>query len=377
MEPVAFLDRTRRVRDDDCQRARYWSTEFNGRGVEPTASAYELSYGIIVHDALDTIVAGKGSAVEVSQQAARDLAAKMDPTVPPTRLTEQMTLIEAQLLGFFCSSAWKQLLEEYEVISTEVEVIYEWDGLRLAAKPDLLLKRRDDGTIWYVEYKTTKWIDDQWFKQWPKAVQLMAGALGVKQTLGLEIEGCIIQALYKGYFDKKGEMWHSPLVYGWRNSVDRPTGESLYAGTRPKYYKGWERVPVWELGVGNWVTTLLPREQLDANYPRTPPIMIRRDMVQAWLRQSAHREREIAEGARLLREAEAVLEGETLGAERAALLDRYFRQNFAKCTPGMGYACPFLDLCWQPEMGKDPVGSGAFRPRQPHHKSDPYYEEAR
>jgi hypothetical protein len=52
---MKLFDRSRVTTDWRCRRRRYWNYEHNGTGIVSGNAAYELYFGILVHDALAAI----------------------------------------------------------------------------------------------------------------------------------------------------------------------------------------------------------------------------------------------------------------------------------------------------------------------------------
>lgn len=65
---------------------------------------------------------------------------------------------KAQVMMIAYDSRWSETMSEWEVLGVEVEFITTIPGrrrLRVAGKLDKLLRKRSDGSIWFVEHKTT------------------------------------------------------------------------------------------------------------------------------------------------------------------------------------------------------------------------------
>lgn len=369
---MTYITRSHRYRDQTCPRSRWWWTEYEGRGLEAAGEAYELSLGTITHEALAGLMRGRDLG-EVCEEASAALAAVLCPnaeTLPWTRLpggryrlsnpddpvvrgwVEQIVLLEGMLRGF-ARVVQPRLLEHYEVVAVEEEFTLDLgDDLVLGTKPDLVLRRRFDQSLWYVEYKTTRDISARWFAQWPKAVQLMAGTKAIAESRGEPVEGCLIQALYKG--QNRDGCLTSPLVYLWRKGQTAEVRPD-----RPTSWKGWAKEPVWEsMGVEAWIETMAI-EVLAGQFPQTPPIFLNQELIDAWLRQITHREREIALSRAYLADPQAQPE------LRQTILDQVFPQYFDQCESSWR-SCVYRDLCWIPACAEAPLQSG-FRWREFHH----------
>lgn len=45
-----------------------------------------------------------------------------------------------------------------------------------------------------------------------------------------------------------------------------------------------------------------------------------------------------------------------------------FPMNTLECQPTFGPACPYKTACWNASVRKDPIGSGIYMERTPHHE---------
>jgi hypothetical protein len=221
--------------------------------------------------------------------------------------------------------------------------------------PDLILTPKDPAFAaagkGYLEWKTTSLSGQSWFKQWQTAVQFMAAAAALKQQTGEEIAFYVVQGLQKGRY---ADGWlHSPFVWAWRNQLGEVTEWSWEVQRK----KGWERVPVWEYergGSREWVQDM-PLEELEQQFPCTPPLMVDEEMLATFIRQCEKREAEIASFR---------CSGDELQAD---IFEGTFPQHFTACCPPIGYGCSYVECCHQPVVGRDPLASGKFKVREPHH----------
>lgn len=53
---LRYIDRSRIERDWTCPRSRYWSTEYEGRGIAPVSGAVELEFGKAVAEDRKSVV---------------------------------------------------------------------------------------------------------------------------------------------------------------------------------------------------------------------------------------------------------------------------------------------------------------------------------
>src|SRR5205814_10201562 len=146
----------------------------------------------------------------------------------------------------------------------------ERDGMIFMSKPDLVLRHKESGELWYVEYKTTSSKQDKWVNQWGTAVQLHSSIRAIEAALSEKVVGVIVQGLYKGY-EAYGKQ-SSPFCYAYRRQGNPPFTKTE---TRYEYAPGFKRSPVWQLdgGVRAWVESM-PEEVLTNQFPQSPPIYV-------------------------------------------------------------------------------------------------------
>jgi hypothetical protein len=355
---VRYTDRSRIEKDWRCPRARFWTTEFGGRGISPAGKSFDLEFGTIVHEGVELAVAGQPhAAMAASERVAAFVSASGGDQIQAT----QWGAIGYGLVAGFMRSVWPQLQQEYELVATEREVLLQLTpDLTLQARPDLVLRHRLSGALWNCELKTTGYIEAQWLQAWTKAPQLQLTVLAAEESFGEAFAGSIVVGLYKGRKGRDGRQ-SSPFAWGWRT-------EDLPGILRPQFSyeeqrrKGWERFLTqgYPGGVAQWVADM-PEELLARQFAVTEPIFLRRDLVDALVRQVVHREDEIARAA-----ARFAVDGTVT----PAVLDEVFPQYFNNCTPAFGHNCEFNEPCWVPWVGRDPLASGLFVPREPHHEAE-------
>lgn len=355
-----IYDRSRTEVDWACRRRRWYNYEYDGTGIVPHETAWELYFGQTVHDGLAAIAHG----VEIDRIAETAHAQILEglslenPTEEGREFAqEQAALIEGLLRGFY-KSAWPTLIEGRTIKYVEQELVYHHgldgrpvtdEGLYFMCKPDLVLAN-PDGSLLYVEYKTTSSKREGWFEKWSTAIQVHATAWVLSQEA--PVEGAIVQGLYKGYpsYGKQS----SPFCYAYyKQKVTNPLSppQPTYSYT---YEPGYKRIPVWELdgGVKGWIDNMPPTLLAD-QFPRTPVIYVKDKEVEAFFRQQSIRESEID----LARQMIAAADGDE--ASIATILDAAFPQNFSACS-----SCPYAHLCFAGVS--DPLRRGYSR-RKPHH----------
>lgn len=325
-----------------CPRYRYWGHEYQGVGLAPQGTGFELFVGQTLHDGLAAIANGVDieDIANAANKTIYDNIIEQMQNEPDaeTFAREQSTLVEGLLRGFN-RYVWPRLMEQFPTIRLiEKELIYKHDGLVFMAKPDLIVEDRE-GNLWYIEYKSTSNSKDSWVNSWTTAVQLHSSIRAAEQTLGESVMGVIVQGLYKGYvsYGKQG----SPFCYAYHKPGAPPFTQSQWSY---EYKAGFKKYPVWEMdgGVAKWVEEM-PESILSEQFPQTPPIFVDNNLVDAFFRQRAIREHQIAETLRV----------DEFDQE---LLDKVFPQRFDQCNPSFGRGCMFRSLCFG--NVSDPLESG-------------------
>jgi hypothetical protein len=351
-----YFSRSAGDTDDNCPRARYWNTVYGGRGLESTEPKEALNFGTEIHRGLQEIwTSGNIKVHEYFKdfgelgQVGRGLLFAYYSTVYKRYQAEGWRLLYAEkecraTLGF--SPVGRELV--------------------LLAQPDLLLQHEETGIVRYVEAKSTKVLGSDFLESWRYAPQLAAGFEAVWQTLGIQVDEFVMQLFYKGTFYKDEGRWASIFVSAWRRPLkplclDIETGgpvevpEVVYewSAKRPTSWKGWERVnPCDVMPEAEWHSRLLAMGTLEEQVPETPPMIFHKGMVESWIEQKRNRESIIADS----------VERENFVGD--------FPQHFLKCKPYQGYPCQYLSLCWNPTETKNPLLSGRFTWRTPHHKTE-------
>lgn len=354
MADLVFYDRSRVTLDWKCPRARYWGNEWQGLGIVPAKRALYFDIGDAYHKAVAALKMGEDTDEVVNDNVPPFRDALAANGMIAEKVEEQATLVEG-LIRAYARHVLPALVREYRVLDVEAEFTMDHDGCRQGVKPDSLVERLSDGTLWYWEEKTTGWVGERWFQQWPRNIQLHSTAEAVERHLGREVSGVIVQGAYKGY-EREGKQ-SSILCYGYQRPGLTAGPEVLY-----EYRAGSRRVPVWELsgGIRQWVGCM-PNEVLSTLFVQTPPIFLQRRLVEAFRRQVALRERQIRDACELTNTGDQ--------EEMRTLLDNVFPQHFSECAPAIGNPCAYADLCYNPFAEEDPLRHG-YTWRQPHHGTD-------
>ena len=360
MPELRLYDRSRVTCDWRCERMRFYQYEWNGRGIVTSNTYLELYLGTLVHDGLAAIAhQHETGAVDIDavadsarDQMVKSLLAQTSGEVEDLNFAnEQGALVEGLLRGFY-RHVWPRLMAQYpKILMIEQELIYNHDGLTFMVKPDLVLEDAE-GSVWYIEFKSTSSKNEGWVEGWATAVQLHSSLRAIQAALGRPVTGVIVQGLYKGYISYNKQ--NSPFCYAYQRKGTPPFSKDE---TSYEYKAGFKRYPTWEMpgGVKAWVEGM-PEDVLANQFPQTPPIFVKDHLLDAFFRQRAVREGEIESSVELLEGADEDY--------RKHILDATFPQKFDQCHPYFGKACAYLRLCHSDVP--DPLTSG-FQYRVPHH----------
>ena len=322
---MRYTDHSRTALDDTCPKARYWGYEHAGLGITGVEPNEDLAFGLAVAQAVEGMRKGQ-----------------MAPIVH----SDDRSVLLNGLLTAYQTRIWPQWLTEFELIGAEIEcAIPLAPDLTYMARPDAVIRRKADQTVWVLSDKTTSQNPENFVRQWDKAAQNHAECVAVEQTLGLSVSGFYTQGWYKGY--QKAGTIYSPLAYAWCKEGQPGLVKDQW---QPEYKYGWtrRRISEFEGGVAAWVQRL-STAVIQQQFPVAGPIGLRRDLVKTYLRQVAHREH-------LLMLAEAPI------AE-------LYPQRFQHCDEFSKFRrpCEFKSCCWVPFVGRDPIASGMYAVRRPHH----------
>lgn len=333
-------------------------------------------------------------------------------------ILEQTSLTEGLVWGWL-RMRLPLLLEEYVIILIESEETYvvgcscglgdgvgeppdhegrECGGILLMTRPDLVLQRRVDGVLVNTDFKTAGDMSVNWIAQWTDNVQLALGSQGTARRLGKEVPFACIHGLLKGarrrskmegdlprqYTGPKRQ--ESLLCYGWYRRPNPPfqIEDWKYSfnyvdsegANRTLKGKGYEWVGVWDhftlpsdtdfTVIEYWVESL-PEEIIKDMFLVVGPLETPRHLLKHYIPGVVEEEKLVLENLWKLHDARAEhgepSEGFTLA------LDRAFPQSRSECYRYNNW-CTMLKICNEQVGMEDPVGSGQYELRRPHHEPE-------
>jgi hypothetical protein len=337
-EPIMLTDRSAIETDWKCGMMYWWNRCEGGKGIVPLIEADALRIGTEIHNDLELF--GKGMSLDEVILSLPDIKSATSQ-VEAEHLARRLGWVISY--GMFIEPRTR---EEFENVSTEGELVLDRSPLWIAVTPDRVLRRRSNGRLVYREYKSTRMNTAGWVLHWEKAVQLHLGIAAIEEELREEVECGQVLGLYKGY-EKDGRLIH-PYVWAYRNP-DHSDQWSM------EWRRGWEHAPVWEYqgGIREWVERG-GEEASQKTFIWSAPIFHDPRMIENLVNRREAREREI----RGIRE-EAQRDRE--------LRNLYFEQRFINCSPVIGGACPYAAACFNKTINEEPLKSGLYIPRTPHH----------
>lgn len=334
---------------------------------------------------------------------------------------EQKALVEGLIRAWYFKEL-PRIVERYKILAVEREIdpIKLVDDIYLQARIDAELQELNTGEFTNYSLKTCKQWDERMEESYKSDLQgiteiwsveedsrrvdatinnIICGLQVIKDTqqypsknlnaieqwLSKLMQPKAVMAirfcyLVKGktYNDRYDEnsltRTYSPLIRGYRNitpggiqyahSFTYPDAENKSG--KGRLGKGWEPFNVWEseIGVKNWIDAL--------NDNRIQPEcgdVLKQQVVTPI--EYFRNEEEIKEGIKeIVYQEERVFQSIEVTRFDDSELGRTFPHNRKHCFFRFGGRCEFYDLCWRPEVGQDPIGSGIYEIRTPHHLAE-------
>lgn len=341
-------------------------------------------------------------------------------------IAEQCALVEA-FIRSFAIRVLPELLLRFRIVDVEREEIVVIDNITIQGRLDVTLEEISNSDLYIVSFKTAS----NWDRRQEKANE--HDSQGLSETFCLErrlkeenfnthvlieqaTESClafnnqkIIQATkkYTDYLMKfvknekvmgvmmiymiKGKRYesssvpgrweqHSSLIRAYRKLIgteyeyapslfyDNPSNKS----GKGRLGKGWESFNVWECEevgfVKGWINMAndnkLGADIIGSAYKIPAPYFRRQQHIDSWLRQTIAIEAEINSKVSKLNDPTIPYDGMSLVEK----LDLLFPQSRKHCHYSTD--CQYLDICYNDEIFADPIGSGKFIYRKPHHQAE-------
>lgn len=331
---IYLTDRTAEETDELCRMKFWWHNCHGERGIVPVEDAPALRLGGELH--ADMEMFGKGASVE---EVSSSISIPDNPT--QTQLEEVY-----RRLGWV--AAWGAYYEpflraNFDEVDCEAEIVLDRDPLWVGVIPDRVQRSRVTGRLVYREWKSTASTRSEWQAHWQYAMQIHLGLMALEEEMGEQVDFGQVTGFYKGV-DRSGRLAH-PYVWGYSRGDEWST----------TYKYGWDHRPVWEYGGGvvEWVERC-GKEIAESQFVWSAPVMLDRRKVESWVKVRVDRHQQI----------EAVKDR---AQTDIAFRELVFPPSAIHCRPPYGSPCPYLQACYNYSTQVDPIGSGQYVARVPHH----------
>ena len=339
--PLTFItDRTSIETDWTCGQKRWWMLHEGGRGIVPVNTPAPLRDGIAIHASLAALLENN----------------ELILPPPPTDGDQEEMEAWAREVGWlvaFHTYAWpKWFAPFYDVVAIEQEQVLDRPGIWIAFTADIVLRNKTTGKLLVVDFKSVGNLSREWVESWGFAPQMHLNGIGVEEELKQPVSAVQVIGLQKGQW-RDGKIRH-PYVWAYSDGERWSTD----------WKKGWGLRPLWEYGSGGvegvreWV--LLQGEGVGlSQFPLAVPVVPSRRVVERLVQDRLKREDEVNQFFQ---------DAPNMDPEvRQAEFRKVFESRFKNCRPSYGPGCDYLSACWNADVNADPIGSGLFKERIPHH----------
>lgn len=389
MNPIYLTDRSRIVTREECERKRFlnydWSIDGAPMGIQRKTSSLPLLNGIEIHEAHARVLAGQDIEGVVLEMRHRYRAQVEERGVYGHAdleglLREQMALLEG-LLRLFVKEWLPRILDEYDVVTIEKQM--DWNlapGLVQKLRFDTVLRRKGDGQLVILDYKTMSYVSEAWTRKLERSRQTALYVAAAQELFGESVEMAYL-GLIKGSYRKdtaKSSPWYeqkiqsSPLLYAYALKGDIG---SIYQSEWTNR-KGFRKVRTYEeMEMKEWVDHLWreerkvakelfvfnpPFSQTPREMQRTRELVVREELAytQRIRQYHAMRDKALREG----NEVALAKAQEYLDFVAAPMRDE---QCFKYGTEES--VCQFYGVCHTEGVFDRVLEDGEFEARVPHH----------
>ena len=387
MSKVLYLiDRSRVEAREDCPRMRFLGYDFDGDGLEAEAQALPLLSGIAIHAAHARLLAGQpleGVVESVISDYVSEIKLRGLYGLDVTNdvIKEQSALLEG-MLRTWASQRLPLILSEYEVVS--IEQTFDWElvpgQLAERLRMDAILRRRDDGILHILDYKSMKYPSEMFSQQKEHDLQTCLYIQALKERTGEYVGGMLYEGLVKGRFAKdtaRNSPWfgqkiqQSPYTIAYK--LDGPTPEEAVYQSDYTSKKGYRKVKTFEeMPMKRWVEDwLIPEGKTNELFVAIPAIEPPPNELEEVKAQVIYEELKYHDDLEMYRQLEAdAKKGDPIAAGMAeGVLRRMAPKRRGRCFKyGQDNGCVFRDICFN--QGARPLEEGGYRKRKPHHDTD-------
>lgn len=347
-----------------------------------------------------------------------------------TIIAEQETLIEG-LVWAFALTTLPWIHEQGRILHVEQEELLvlgctcglgdrigmledhqgrDCQGIGLQSRPDFLTEyRARPGVYASWEFKGAAYAgfgDD-----WETKIQFALGALSAQERLGVPISEAWVVQLLKGRregseYDPQTKQKSGPLMqntslcYWYRREgnppMEAPDWQEQYEwvdeqGKNRRLGNNYRKAGLWTLpqdapeikasgvSIAEFAAKLIPKERLGRHVALVGPLQINQVIAGELLEELVAEERRWQETVwQLYDTLTNDAGGDWTHPSYQQALNTLVPRNFSGCRRfGRRYECQFKPLCFYEEGWKDPLGSGAYVHRRPHHTPEVEQQVAR
>lgn len=349
---IYLEDRSGAETDDVCGMKYWWNRLEGGGGITPKEDALALRIGAEIHNDLLTISKMTEEQLYPAniQLAVDEILAAL--TDEDKRDRKHMEILYRRL-GWFVAFALfiePRIRERYNTLYSEDELILDRDPLWVPITPDRILEDKLTKQIEYREYKSALRADPKWQHSWLYAIQMHLGIKVVEEELNRKVAFGQVMGLLKGSESYSDHHLVHPFVWGYMSTKSgKWSSETMRTAE-------WIGMPVWEYeaGVVRYIQDVVGKEGSLRIFPMSPPVFLNERMLDNWIDRRRFRQKQIATVKDVCK-------------TDLTARSTFFEMRTRNCRPPFGDPCAYVKCCWNASIGADPLGSGDYVRRIPHH----------
>lgn len=397
---IYLTDRSRIDTREECERKRFLQYDFdvNGEllGYQRTAASLPLLNGTEIHEAHAKLIAMAAGFEGYTHYSLDLIVEEMREryTKQATErgvhghadieflISEQSNLLEA-MLRTFERTILPALLEEYEVITVEKPMDWEMaPGLVQKLRFDVVMRRRGDGQLVILDWKSMKYASNDWGQLIERSTQTYLYTEAASELFGEPVEMAYV-GMVKGAWQKETaksspmfgqKIQKSPYLYAYKlTGQDGSVYQTEYTSR-----KGYVKTRVSDdMPVKKWVDWLFANEpsvvaeMFTFNPPFAPPLADRTRRRELIIREELEHVENIKRYWEMKHEADRT-GNEILARTAQDYLDFVaapMREN--SCYKyGQDNACPMVGICFNAGAMENLETDTMYEPRVPHHSTE-------
>lgn len=392
MKTIYLTDRSRIDAREECERKRYLNYDYTiegypVKGLQRRTMSLPLINGVTMHEGHARVLGGQ-SVDDVVKAILGDYAAEIAKRGvfgegdPKHLVREQGALLEGMLRAFVLE--WvPRILEEYDIVSIEKPMQWEMaPGLVQNLRFDVVLRRKADGQLIILDFKSMPYVSDAWSQKLETSRQTSLYITAAQELFGEPVEIAYLGVVKGSY--RKDTAQSSPF-FGQKIAASPYTYAYALKGDVGNVYqtaytakKGYQKIRTYEeMPTKEWLEWLWmhERQTVKDQFTFNPPI------APSPAELDADRELIIAEELEFVANIEKYeamkFEAERTGNQQLAAKAQRFLDLVAapkrKSTCykyGMDSRCSMVGICYNDGALENVLVDGEFEPREPHHATE-------